>query len=120
MRLQLKATVPSRVETMDHITDKLGKVWDVRYEVSTRPDGKVYRTVYVLNENGHCIAHAALGHKAITMMDVQVYDLPGHPNYRRRGLATAMYEFMEKQIGHKLKPDWAQTPDGEAFWKSRS
>lgn len=39
--------------------------------------------------------------------------------FQRRGLASAMYDHIEKHIGKPLQKNWATTPDGEALWKSR-
>jgi GNAT superfamily N-acetyltransferase len=39
---------------------------------------------------------------------------------RRQGIATAMYDFAESQLGKKFTPSNMATPDGEAFWKDRN
>jgi len=42
------------------------------------------------------------------------------PGYRRKGVATALYNFAEQDIGHKLAPSPTyQSEDAKAFWKSR-
>lgn len=40
-------------------------------------------------------------------------------DYRRQGIATAMYNEFEKQKSIKLVPEAIQSPEGEEFWKSR-
>lgn len=47
--------------------------------------------------------------------DAQIYD----PIYRRRGLATYIYDYIEKDLNIKLKPSFYLLKDGEAFWKGR-
>lgn len=41
------------------------------------------------------------------------------PDYRRRGIATTLYNYAEKLLGIKLKPSSSQTDDGKAFWQAR-
>jgi GNAT superfamily N-acetyltransferase len=41
------------------------------------------------------------------------------PEFRRKGLASALYRHIEEFLGRKLEPNWALTPEGEAFWKNR-
>lgn len=41
------------------------------------------------------------------------------PEFRRRGLATALYDHIGQDLGKPLVPNDALTPDGEALWKSR-
>ena len=39
------------------------------------------------------------------------------PNFRRKGIASSMYEFAEKELGLKfVKTDDVLTPDGHALW----
>lgn len=43
------------------------------------------------------------------------------PKYRRRGIATALYTFIEQHIGHALRPSPShQTEDAKKFWESRA
>lgn len=42
-----------------------------------------------------------------------------HPEFRRRGLASAMYEFAEDAFGVPIQPGGFQTPMGAAFLKGR-
>jgi hypothetical protein len=39
-------------------------------------------------------------------------------DYRRQGLASRMYGYMQDQTGKPLTPDKTMTPDGYEFWKS--
>jgi len=39
------------------------------------------------------------------------------PNYQRKGIASSMYEFAEKELGLKfVKTDDVLTPDGRTLW----
>jgi hypothetical protein len=41
------------------------------------------------------------------------------PNFRRQGLATAMYNWGEELSGIEFRPAAAHTNDAEAFWQAR-
>ena len=45
-------------------------------------------------------------------------DLSVEKKYRRKGLATAMYDFADSE-GHNLTPTNSLQPDGKEFWKNR-
>ena len=51
--------------------------------------------------------------------NAKVWDVMVHPDYRRKGLATAMYDFAEHVTGKKLVGGDFQTPDGQAFRRKR-
>jgi hypothetical protein len=38
---------------------------------------------------------------------------------RRRGIATALYDYIEREVGHKLRPSRVRYDDGRKFWKAR-
>lgn len=40
--------------------------------------------------------------------------------YRRKGVSSFLYDYIEKDLGHKLKPSADLLDDGEAFWKARN
>lgn len=40
-------------------------------------------------------------------------------DFRRKGLATFLYNYIENDLNIKLQPDKVQTQDGKVFWKSR-
>jgi len=42
------------------------------------------------------------------------------PDHRRKGLATALYNYAEKLTGEKIIPDPNNSKDAKAFWQSRS
>jgi hypothetical protein len=64
-------------------------------------------------------AYVRLSHTGEYVVDL---DVGGrwNPEYRRRGIATAMYDYIERGLGYRLQPSptW-RTDDGKAFWASR-
>ena len=59
-------------------------------------------------------------HARMSWQGTHVVDLETDPAYQRRGIAKAMYDYIERLLGYKLKPSPVyQTPDGKAFWASR-
>jgi len=42
-----------------------------------------------------------------------------HKQVRRRGVASAMFAYMEEKLGRQLEPSSKLTPDGQALWKAR-
>jgi 8-oxo-dGTP pyrophosphatase MutT (NUDIX family)/GNAT superfamily N-acetyltransferase len=42
-----------------------------------------------------------------------------HPEHRRRGIATGMYNFAEELRGKPTRPATSHTDDAEAFWQAR-
>ncbi len=47
------------------------------------------------------------------------YGVNVYPEHRRRGVATAMYDYAEELLGVKLRQSTSQTDDGKAFWAHR-
>jgi GNAT superfamily N-acetyltransferase len=66
-------------------------------------------------KNAHEIAHARLSYNGKYVIDLYV-----QKEYRRKGIASALYKYIENVLGYKLEPSPIhQTDDGEMFWKSR-
>ena len=40
--------------------------------------------------------------------------------YRRKGVSTFLYDYIEKDLGRKLKPSLDLLDDGDKFWKNRN
>ena len=40
------------------------------------------------------------------------------PTYRRQGIATKMYQYIEHTLHLNLHPSTGQTPEGKALWKA--
>lgn len=72
--------------------------------------------VYVVFFRGKKIAYAEIFNDANYVDDVQIYD----EKYRRKGLATWLYDYIEKDLYRKLKPSPIQLKDGERFWENRN
>jgi len=49
-----------------------------------------------------------------------VQDIVVHPDYRRKGFATKIYNEIERKFNYKLRPSDDVKPDGQEFWKARS
>ena len=49
-----------------------------------------------------------------------VQDIVVHPDYRRKGFATKIYNEIERKFNYKLHPSDDVKPDGQEFWKARS
>lgn len=62
-----------------------------------------------------------VGEARLSHTGTHVVDLSINKDHRRKGLATSLYNHIEKELGHKLEPSptW-QTPEGRAFWASRN
>ena len=52
-------------------------------------------------------------------VDNTVFDSEVNSEFRRKGIATYVYDFIEKDLGIKVKPNKTQLDDGVAFWKNR-
>jgi hypothetical protein len=42
-----------------------------------------------------------------------------HENHRRKGIASAMYQYAEKHLGTSLSPDSEQSADAKALWRQK-
>lgn len=70
---------------------------------------------YVVKLRGKTIAYAEIFENANYVEDVQIYD----EKYRRKGLATYLYDYIEHDLRRKLKPSPFLLKDGEKFWENR-
>jgi len=71
---------------------------------------------YVVTHDGREIARANLNDDQTYVTSVRV-----EPEFRRKGVATRLYDHIEHDIGRKLVPSPTyQTPDGRAFLQSRA
>lgn len=65
-----------------------------------------------------------LNEKQIALMqfdpnDNTVFDANVESDFRRKGLSTYVYNYIEQDLGIKIKPNHMQLDDGIAFWKNR-
>lgn len=66
-----------------------------------------------------------LGRKRIGFADIdngktEISFVQINKEYQRKGVSTFLYNYIEKDLGCKLKPSKDLIEDGEAFWKNRS
>lgn len=62
------------------------------------------------------IARAVLHSRFHRVADVIVY----RPDLRRRGIAAALYAYIEWEHGRALEPSKIRTAAGKAFWKAKT
>jgi GNAT superfamily N-acetyltransferase len=68
----------------------------------------------VFNHRDEQVAYALVELDFTSVNDVLVDE-----DLRRRGIATALYDHIEREVGHKLRPHHVRYADGRAFWKAR-
>ncbi len=61
------------------------------------------------------IAYVIIKQNSNSIYKIEILDT----QYRRKGLATFLYNYIEKDLNIKLIPSEKQLPDGKAFWKNR-
>jgi ribosomal protein S18 acetylase RimI-like enzyme len=76
-----------------------------------RPEG----IIYVVFQQSHEIGSARLSRDGEHITDVNVL-----PEHQGRGIATALYQHIEQDIGQRLKPAFVQTNAGKKLWASRT
>lgn len=92
------------------ITDKQGVSYEVR--IAEFAPGQI---AFHVEKDGIPIARAALNVRRQTVSDVVVYD----PADRRKGIATALYDYIEREMGFTLMPNRMRLANGRDFWKAR-
>lgn len=78
---------------------KVNREYDIRYHI-------YYKNILI-------------GYVIIDNDNNQVEMIKIEEEFRRRGLATYLYNYIEKDLKIKLEPNDDQLPDGKAFWKNR-
>lgn len=78
---------------------KVNRKYDIRYHI-------YYKNILI-------------GYVIIDNDNNQVEMIKIEEEFRRRGLATYLYNYIEKDLNIKLEPNDDQLPDGKAFWKNR-
>jgi GNAT superfamily N-acetyltransferase len=103
-------------ESDDLYKHKLEGLKDIHGDVHVRHRTDEYgRSIYTVHHQGNRIASAKLSGQDHYVSDVDV-----QKEFRRKGVATKLYDFIEKHSGKPLKPSpMHQTPDGKALWKKR-
>ena len=111
-----------KLKKIEHIKEslynnKLEGVKDIHGDLYVRHHTDDYgRHIYTVHHQGKKIASAKLSGQDHYVSDVDV-----QPEYRRRGIASKLYDFIENHTQKKLKPSpMHQTPLGKELWKNRA
>jgi hypothetical protein len=107
-----KKTSPKINNPTDYSFLRLLKIEKRKLEFSN--DNIMYK--YLVKLRGKTIAYAEIFENANYVDDVQIYE----EKYRRKGLATYLYDYIEHDLRRKLVPSPIQLTDGEKFWKNRN
>jgi len=74
------------------------------------------KNVFTIEKNGV----GEIGNATLNTENLYLENIRIDPNYRRIGLATKLYQYIEGIIGKKLKPSpIKQSPDIKNFWSKR-
>ena len=113
-------------------TDKTGKSWQVLVTSESQTGrmaawdtpGTGSSIFRILDESGETIAEAAVSEvtEATTIEGARahVVDVFVNKPYRRRGIATGLYDAIEGHLGITLEPSAVRTADGLRFWQDRT
>jgi ribosomal protein S18 acetylase RimI-like enzyme len=72
--------------------------------------------IYTVKDGDKYVGEARLSHTGEYVVDLGI-----QPEYRRKGIASELYDHIEKDLGTKLKPSPVyQTDAGKAFWEARN
>lgn len=97
---------------LDNLKDFDGDVY-IRHFNSPEWEGS--RHIFNVYYQGNRIGHFKLSKQGDYVTDADIL-----PPFRRKGIASAVYNFIEKYLGIKLQPSpMYQTQDGKDFWKNR-
>lgn len=80
--------------------------------ITIEPESAGFRKKYYVYHNNELIALAIYNGYGSCTIEVA-------EGYKRRGVATFLYDYIEKDIGRKLKPSSELFPDSKAFWANR-
>ena len=97
------------------VSDSSGGRWKVVVKDHLYGDNPIPKREYrVVNSEGHTVASAELRREKKAVSSVFT-----HAEYRRKGIASALYRLIESDLGYSLEPNAALTDDGKLFWGSR-
>lgn len=117
--------IPSKKEDLNNNSEPF---WQNRLKKQNPTDKQFLSKVKIQkvpNIDPKIISYGAfLNNKYIAGVDFDtitktIFDVWVGPNYRRKGLATFIYNKIEKDQKIKLKPSETLFPDGQEFWKAR-
>lgn len=98
------------------------KITEETNEKELIPGYTVKHKLGINNEHHYTVHHAGkeVGEARLSHTGKHVVDLGIDKEHRRKGLASALYNHIEKHLGYKLSPSPTyQTSVGKAFWSSR-
>lgn len=98
------------------IIDKQGR--EIRLEFEAIDSGAGNYSIRAVNKDGNVIGYAGPGFDVRVGMSFADVDVSSE--YRRAGIATALYDYAEELSGVKLSKSGVASADAEAFWKSRN
>lgn len=78
-------------------------------------DGEALTHVKAIHPTGKVVGEAMFEHKP-GVNTLRPADVTVHPEHRRKGIASAMYQHAEKVTNKQIAPSTAQTPMGQALW----
>jgi uncharacterized Zn-finger protein len=102
----------------NHITLKTGEIIRLEVKDVTKHSNYTSLPVIAYDDSGSKIGQVYFNSdetnnkNKLTSSDTSV-----KPNWQRKGVATAMYQYV-KDLGYEVLPSSNQTPDGEEFFKS--
>ena len=96
------------------IKDKTGTEYKIEHTAKTNDEGEVKHAFSIIPEGAP--RGVAAGGADLAWNGKEVMSVGIHGEFQRKGLATALYNHIEKFLGKSLEKTWAHTPDGEALW----
>lgn len=110
--------------SVGYITDKHGTSYLVTHSVRGNENGEI-KHQFKIHEPGTEIKEAwngqnTIGHADVSFGKNRIMSVGVENDYQRKGLASALYDHIENKIGTTLRPNEAQTEDGQALWASRA
>ena len=86
----------------------------ITYEYRKSDNDYILGKIIAKDKDGNVVGDLSFGEDRGLKGSVEV-----HPNFRRRKIATNMYDWAEKILGRKFIPEDRHTKYAEAFWKNR-
>lgn len=84
------------------------------------PNKDGYHTIHTINERNEVVGDLFYGLQDERVPGIMEGAVEVHPQYRRRGIGSAMYEWAEELSGMKFAPAPKHTPLAEAMWSSKN
>lgn len=92
----------------------------IYYLTDYMADDIFYGQIFVFDKSGKFVGESLIakwgGDENSKYLEASV---SVHPDHRRKGIASTMYNMAERYFRKKFKPASSKTSDAEKFWKSR-